>query len=39
MVDTPDLYSFLQAKLFRALVSAMCGPIIFHLSLNFTKEF
>ena len=38
-VDMPDLYSFLQVELFEASVEAMCGPIIFRLNPDFTKEF
>lgn len=38
-VEMPDLYSFLQVELFHASVEAMCGPIIFCLSPDFTREF
>jgi len=35
----PDLHSFVQVELFEASVEAMCGPIIFRLNPDFTKEF
>ena len=38
-VDMPDLYYFLQVELFHASVEAMCGPIIFRLSPDFTQDF
>jgi hypothetical protein len=37
--EIPDLYAFVQKKIFRASTSALCGPYLFNLNPTFTEDF